>query len=289
MSTATTYLVIRNGEIKLRLQGARVVDGKLRVPHGGKLMYLVDGELAKAEGRDDVLTLAKAGRHEEIDPRYLAGPGESPSGLVVIEAEAYNRQQRAAAAAKVLAPVLVLSGRGELVLEVDARDEAIGAGSVVTLLGYRWEVTRLGKVFSRGGREARYAYVARQGVDRDSDLRAAYRELLALDNEEQRRSQRAFDRMMSDERNDGAAPPRAYSRAYRELAEALAAEDEMAPLAARAEAQAEESAETTAGYSRSRAARRALALLRAGASKEAVEVALESYREDPDYIEASWR
>lgn len=88
----TTYLVTRDGQIKLRLTGA-TVDGDGAVTANGA--YVVDGDLAKAHGcYDAVVAAARARQWRSINRRYFAKVGTSPSGLTVETEAEYNARMR---------------------------------------------------------------------------------------------------------------------------------------------------------------------------------------------------
>jgi hypothetical protein len=286
------WLVIRDGQIKLRLVGASVVRGKLRAPTKVGLGVVVDGESAKRDGVvSEITTRMQAGQFDELEARYgayLLGPGASESGALVIEQSEWVARREREAAARLSEPYLTLNAQNIPVLEVDAR-QAISVGDVVTELGHRWTVTALGRVFERHSRSYRYAYLRLGGIDEAADLRAAYIEARRRDAEEAERYSAAFTRMMEDEDNDGARPPRGRSRLFAELADALAAADPMTPLFAKATRQAEESPETDLGWIRSKAGKRALAVIRSGGSEQEVRAALDSYQQDPEYTAVLWR
>lgn len=93
-----TYCVIRDGQLKITLANASLdAAGKVTAPTTKGRGYIIDGELAKQDGvLDRVAALAKALRYTEIDPKYLAEPGTSPSGLRVITMQEWQAEQRAA-------------------------------------------------------------------------------------------------------------------------------------------------------------------------------------------------
>lgn len=91
----TTYLIIRDGHVKLRLPANIIsvdADGYLQGRNGERV---IDGELADAEGVD-VRALAKARQWSQIPRKYWLRLGTSPSGALVIDAKTWEREQSAA-------------------------------------------------------------------------------------------------------------------------------------------------------------------------------------------------
>lgn len=96
-----TYLLIRDDHVSMRVhQGIdpQVIDGKLTAKDAKGRVYFVDGKLAEQDGLlDRVKALAKERKWDQIDPKYLAGPGLSESGLLTITESEWSAQQAAGA------------------------------------------------------------------------------------------------------------------------------------------------------------------------------------------------
>lgn len=89
-----TYCIIRGGELQ-RTIDATVVDGTIAIDTPQGRMYLLDAELAKADGViDDVTRLAKAMRYDEIDAKYFARLGANPSGLTVMTRDEWDAEYK---------------------------------------------------------------------------------------------------------------------------------------------------------------------------------------------------
>lgn len=96
MSETQTYLVLRNDQIKMRLQRATVdPDGAVSC----QSCYVIDAELAKSDGVfDAVASNVKAKRWGQIDRRYFGKVGTSVSGLQIVSEREYDVAQRRAVA-----------------------------------------------------------------------------------------------------------------------------------------------------------------------------------------------
>jgi hypothetical protein len=279
-----TYLIIRDGQIRLRIESASIVGGKVAAPTANGRGYVVDGELARADGViDEVTRLAKAMRYSQIDPKYLAGPGTSPSGLRAVEESEWQAEQAAAWAAQLWGRELEFARDNRPVIAHDERDEVQGE---IEIAGCRWRVTGYGSSFARGEHRVRYAYVDFVGVAND---RTAYEQLTQILAAEEARYSRAFARMMEDENNDGCNPPRGVPDLLRTIIAAVdPATAGRIDLERRVRRQAQKDPSGKLGYLMRLAGGRAQALLAAGADEAAIEAALESYQQDPDYADAAW-
>jgi uncharacterized protein YccT (UPF0319 family) len=91
-----TVLVIRNGEIKLRLPGCTIRSNGTIWTSKNKIP-LCDAESAgmKREGKEKIAGLAKTGKAENIPLDCLAKYGKNESGLLVVDAHEYEAEQRA--------------------------------------------------------------------------------------------------------------------------------------------------------------------------------------------------
>lgn len=286
---STTWLVVRGAEIKLRIPktyNPEIRDGKLWIKTPKGMAGLADGQLAKADGvEDQVKAMAKAMQWDKIDPKYLAGPGESPSGLLVITEAEWTERQRERAAKGMWGKELRVSSNGKPVLQHDVRYEVSGE---VVMHGYRWAIESLGQPFKCGwAHTTRYAYLKLIGPA-DQQTYADYAALLGLARDEEDRHREQFEKMMEDENNDGVRPPRATFELWRQLAQQIATANPRAELERRVRAQADTSPETTSGYCRRKAGEAAKLALDAGQSEAEVVAALESYKTDPSYQEAMW-
>lgn len=283
------WLIVRDGQVKIRIGPSSnpfVRDGKLWVKIEKGTGAVVDGALAKQDGViDQVTAAAKKLDWAAIDPKYLAGPGESPSGLLIITEAEWTERKRQEAGKELCGRQLKVSKSGKPVLQHDVRDQL---DLEVTILGHRWKVDSLGQPFDYGhAHKTRYAYLTLIGPAETADY-TDYSKLLELADEENARWHREFNAMMDDEQNDGVNPPRAESQLFRKLAEQMEAANPRLKLERKVRAQADESPETTTGYLRGQAGKRALKLLGDGADESAVIAELESYKSDPAYIDAAW-
>lgn len=100
------------------------------------------------------------------------------------------------------------------------------------------------------------------------------RELASLASNESHRHQRDFQRMMDDEDNDGARPPRPENRSFAEELADLRRDHPRTALYLRAEKQAQGTSSFSATSGAMKGGQDALALLIAGGSTEAAEAAL---------------
>lgn len=99
--TRTVYLVLRNGELKMRLPNATVGSDGIVSVNGA---FVVDGELAKADGcYETVAGAAKNRLWTSINRKYLGRLGTSSSGLEIVAEDDYDARRRAASAAHLAA------------------------------------------------------------------------------------------------------------------------------------------------------------------------------------------
>ena len=280
----TTYLVIRDGEIKMRLHDATLVDGKVSAPTKRGAGYLIDRELAKADGVfDAVAKLAKQCRYDQIDDKYIARLGISESGLVVIEELDYRQQQAAKQAETIRPREFGWTRQSDPVLIVDVRDQF---GPYISHAGIKWSCRRRGDSFSRGPHSVCYAYLSMVEI---KDQAAAYTFATNEKNREELRHIEQFNRMMEDGDNDGVNPPRGVAQLLDKIIGQIdKATSDKVDLRRRVERQAAMSPETTMGNCRRQAGKRALVLLDQGAKYEAVTHELDSYQDDAAYNDAIW-
>lgn len=207
----STFLVIRDGEIKLRLVGAQVIRGKVRAKTTGGLGFVVPREKAERDGvLAEIAALMRAGKMAEVEERfadYLAGPGEYEGNLLVITERDWTERQRQERGRRLWGREIGFASDGRVVLTHDERDSL---GELVEESGCRWRVTGVGRSFERGdAHRVRYAYLEFvEVIDADD----AYGSMRQLKREELDRYDQQFERMMGDGANDGANPPRPISK-----------------------------------------------------------------------------
>lgn len=89
----TTYLAIRDGQVKMPLSNPTIkADGSIWM-HGNPLLDS-ESEGARKIGMDKLRELARANKWSEIPADAYAKIGTMPSGLIVIDQQEYLRQQR---------------------------------------------------------------------------------------------------------------------------------------------------------------------------------------------------
>ena len=268
-------IVSRNGEEKLRVP-AEIRNGILRA---GKNI-LINSDLIAGSGmsKEQVAAEIKSGR---ITPQIEAMGmrlGDNGNGLVCQWAEDVEREK---AAKTFAARSLRVAKNGKLVIQHDQRDEL---GSEVELDGCAWRVESLGKAWSAGHYQMRYAYVA---FARITDGSAAYKSIGALLKDEQYRHHRESNAMMDDEQNDGVNPPRPVCPLLQPILDSISTTDKHAvDLRRQVEAAANSDPSTTTGWIRGKYCKKALDLLNAGAGEDDVVSAMNGYKSDPDYCEA---
>lgn len=291
MKETDVWLTVRNGDIRLRLVDAEVRDGKLWARTKRGLGPVIDGELAKADGADlaAIQQALRAGDYGAIPQKYLASPGESASGLLIIRESEWQERQRRARGEQIYGRELSFSSDNRPVLLVDVR-EPVPLGEAIGHAGCTWRVISGGNPFARGdAHQVRYWHLEHQAV---ADAAVAYRELRALLATEEIRYSRQFAAMMEDEDNDGAAPPRSVPALLRTILKSIeasapevVARDQLRRDVAKAIAT---SPAGNLGYLIQAAGERAKKLMVAGASEAEVREALASYQQAPGYTDAAW-